>query len=54
MKITPLEIGLAIMGPIVLRPVIHDNYRYLLACMFYGFMLGIGRIFIEDIYRGDE
>lgn len=54
MNLSGLQIFLMIIGPVVLRPIIFENNRYLLACVFYGFMLGLGKMFIDDFYGGDE
>jgi hypothetical protein len=46
---TKFEWVLIIAGAVILRVVIKDNSRYMLAAMFYGVMVGIGREIFRDL-----
>lgn len=49
------ELILIVVGPIVLRPVIEDDARYLAACVFYAVMLAIGKhVFSSLDIKGDD
>lgn len=54
MKNWQLDLILSIIGCIVLRIVVKDNYWYLVASFGYGLGLGLLKNVIGMIYRGDE
>lgn len=53
MKDWQLDFVITLLGVIILRDVVVDNFNYLLVCGVFGFFYGLLKNIIQTIYRGE-